>query len=239
MPNAHISLVTLGVSDVAASTQFYEALGWRRSPVSTDDVSFLSGGNVVLALWSPELIGVDAGLGSPHPVAYATNVFTQEEVDDHLEQAAAAGASVTKAAAATDWGGYTGYFSDPDGHLWEVAHNPGFPMGDEGQVYLPPGDKQRAEFEAAAAEADAGLVEFIESAGGDIGQRAVAVLGILEDAWARIEQLTAADSNNAVLATMLELSRQSRSIDPREAAYWRASAASTLLSGIHGQRRDD
>ena len=207
--------------------------------MSTDDVSFLSGGNVVLALWSPQSIGADAGLDAPRSSAYATNVFTQQEVDEHLERAAAAGASITKAGAATEWGGYTGYFTDPDGHLWEVAHNPGFPLGDEGQVYLPPTEEQRAEQEAAAAEIDAGLVEFIEGAGDNVGEKADAVLSILEETWRRIDEVTAGDTNNVVLATMLELSRRSRSIDPSEASFWRASAASTLMSGLHGERRDD
>lgn len=239
MADAHISLVTLGVADIPAATRFYEALGWRRSPVSTDDVSFLSGGTVVLALWSANSIGEDAGLEAPHPAAYATNVFTQQEVDEHLARAAEAGATVTKAGAPTEWGGYTGYFTDPDGHLWEVAHNPGFPLGDEGQVYLPPSDEQQQEAEAAAAAIDAGLVEFIEAAGDHVHERADEVLSILDETWARIDALTSEDTNNVVLAVMLELSRRSRSIDPREAAYWRASAASTLMSGLHGERRDD
>lgn len=224
---------------MARSTQFYESLGWRRSPVSTDDVSFLAGGTVVLALWSPTSIGEDAGLDSPQAAAYATNVSTQQEVDEVLGRAAAAGAAVTKAGAPTDWGGYTGYFTDPDGHLWEVAHNPGFPLGDEGQVYLPPSDEQQQEAEAAAAAIDAGLAEFIEAAGDDVRARADAVLSIVDDAWARIDDVISGDTNNVVLAVMLELSRRSRSIDPQQPGFWRASAASTLMSGLHGERRDD
>ena len=193
----------------------------------------------MLALWSPVSIGDDAGLDHPRPAAYATNLFTEAEVDDALERAASAGAIVTKPGGPTEWGGYTGYFTDPDGHLWEVAHNPGFPMGDEGQVYLPPSEEQQAELQAEAAEADAGLVEFIESVGDHVGGRADDVLAILHDAWLRIDELTAADSNNTVLATMLELSRRSRAIDPQESAFWRASAAATMLSGLHGERRED
>lgn len=193
----------------------------------------------MLALWSPVSIGEDAGLDSARPAAYATNVFTQQEVDEQLDRAAAAGAAVSKAGAPTEWGGYTGYFTDPDGHLWEVAHNPGFPLGDEGQVYLPASEDQQREAEAAAAAIDAGLVEFIEAAGESVHERADAVLSILDETWARIDALTSDDSNNVVLAAMLELSRRSRSMDPNEPGFWRASAASTLMSGLHGERRDD
>lgn len=207
--------------------------------MSAEDVAFLSGGNVVLALWSPSFIAEDAQLQAPQRVAYATNVFAESEVDEILGRAQSAGAVVTKPGGATDWGGYTGYFTDPDGHLWEVAHNPGFPLGDEGQVYLPPSEEQQAEQHAKAAEADAGLVEFIESAGENIDGRVDAVLAVLHEAWTRIDELTRDDSNNTVLATMLELSRRSRAIDPSDAAFWRTSAASTLLSGLHGERRGD
>jgi hypothetical protein len=207
---SHVSLITLGVSDVARSSAFYEAVGWRRSPVSTDDVVFLAGGTVVLALWSPALIAEDAHVAAA-TAAYATNVASEAEVDELLTRASAAGGNVTKPAGPTDWGGYTGYFVDADGHVWEVAHNPGFPLGDDGQVFLPASDDQMAD----------------------------AVLAVLETAWAEIERLTAGDTNNVVLATMLELSRRARSIEPTESGYWRASAASTVISGLHAQRRED
>ena len=128
----HISLVTLGVDDLEAMTRFYTSLGWRRSSASVEGVvAFLVGGTVVLALYGREALAVDAGLPAPPPagpshLALATNVPSQDAVDQALARAMAAGGRITRPAESADWGGYSGYFADPDGHHWEVAWNPDF-----------------------------------------------------------------------------------------------------------------
>lgn len=140
---SHVSLITLGVDDLDRATAFYEAWGWRRSSASVDGVvSFLDGGAVALGLFGREDLAADAGVVPDAPgehgnVALAMNLASPDEVDDALRRAVAAGAQVTKPATTTEWGGYTGYVRDPDGHLWEVAHNPGFPLRDDGSVVLP------------------------------------------------------------------------------------------------------
>jgi uncharacterized protein len=139
---AHVSLITLGVDDLAGATRFYEAMGWRRSSASVDDtVAFLRGGAVVLGLFGREDLaadaGVSAGSGGGPAVAFAMNVATELAVDETLAAAARAGGRISKAAQHTDWGGYSGYFEDLDGHLWEVAYNPGFGLMPDGRVLLP------------------------------------------------------------------------------------------------------
>jgi uncharacterized protein len=141
---AHVSLITLGVRDLAGATRFYEAMGWRRSSASVEGtVAFLRGGAVVLGLFGREDLAADAGVppgtaGGP-TVAFAMNVATEDAVDGTLTAAELAGGRITKAAARTDWGGYSGYFQDLDGHLWEVAVNPGFELLPDGRVVLPDG----------------------------------------------------------------------------------------------------
>lgn len=138
-----VSLVTLGVKDVARSTAFYVALGWPLSSASVPgDVSFFKTAGGLLAIWNEDLLAEDAGLprgavGDGRGSALAINLESREEVDAALAAAAAAGATITKPAQATDWGGYNGYFADPDDHLWEVAHNPFWPIGDDGRPTLP------------------------------------------------------------------------------------------------------
>jgi uncharacterized protein len=139
---ARVSLVTLGVSDLRRSTAFYEALGWRRSSVSNDEVSFFGTADTVLALYPYRSLAADAGMpardGPPvGGVTLAVNVEDREQVDHVLAEAESAGATVVKAGTATAWGGYIAYFTDPDGHVWEVAHNPGFPFDTTGSVVLP------------------------------------------------------------------------------------------------------
>lgn len=139
---AHVSLVTLGVDDLVAATTFYEALGWVRSSASVDgEVAFLTGGAVVLGLYGRQALADEAqveattrGFGT---IALAMNVHDEAEVDDAMATAARAGARLTRPAHATAWGGYSGYFADLDGHVWEVAHNPGFPLADDGTLTLP------------------------------------------------------------------------------------------------------
>ncbi len=125
------SLVTLGVTDLARARSFYaEGLGRPLKPQSTEEVAFFGLRGVWLALWSRAALAEDAGVAAEgtgfRGVALAHNVRTREAVDALMAQAERAGARVVRPAQDVFWGGYTGYFADPDGHLWEVAHNPHF-----------------------------------------------------------------------------------------------------------------
>jgi catechol 2,3-dioxygenase-like lactoylglutathione lyase family enzyme len=136
-----LSLITLGVPDLAAATAFYEALGWRRGMRAAEGVAFFQAGGMILSLYGWEDLARDSGL-SPEGQGFrgfslAYNTRTREEVDAVLAEAAAAGARITKPALETDWGGYAGSFADPAGHLWEVAWNPGFSIGPNGAMTLP------------------------------------------------------------------------------------------------------
>lgn len=135
-----LSLLTLGVADVARSRTFYEALGFRAGTASQDSVTFLDAGGVVLGLYGRAALAEDAGVADSQPgfsgVALAHNARSEAEVDSVLAEAVAAGGKLVKPAAKVFWGGYSGYFSDPDGHLWEVAHNPYFRLGNDGRVEL-------------------------------------------------------------------------------------------------------
>lgn len=137
-----VSLITLGVEDLARSRAFYEQLGFRASSIGGGQVVFLQAGPMALCLWKRAELAADAGVADA-PVAYrgialAHNVRTKEAVDATLEEAARAGAVVTKPAHDADWGGRSGYFADPDGHLWEVAWNPHFPLAADGALSIPP-----------------------------------------------------------------------------------------------------
>ena len=138
-----ISLVTLGVRDVPASTAFYVALGFPLSPASVPgEVSFFNTAGGLLGVYGDQALADDAQLPRrTEPgfsgVSLAINVGSRAEVDAALAAAESAGADVIKPAQATDWGGYHGYFADPDGHAWEVAHNPGWPLGENGLPILP------------------------------------------------------------------------------------------------------
>jgi len=144
---AHVSLVTLGVDDLERATTFYRAMGWERSGASVPGtVTFLRGGAIVLGLYGREDLARDAGvavtgLAGSARVALAMNVDAEAAVDRALRDAEAAGGTVTRPAARAEWGGYSGYFADPDGHLWEVAHNPGFPLLADGRLRLPDDDR--------------------------------------------------------------------------------------------------
>jgi uncharacterized protein len=136
-----LSLVTLGVADLARARRFYEeGLGWKRGN-ENPDVAFYQMPGGILALWSRSSLAEDAGIGdSGAPfsgVALAYNTRSREEVDAVLAEAGAAGATVVKPPHDTFWGGYSGYFADPDGHLWEVAHNPFWTVTADGVVRLP------------------------------------------------------------------------------------------------------
>lgn len=141
---ARISLVTLGVRDVDAATAFYRALGWRYSDSSQPGVvSFLDTAGARLSLFGMDDLARDATVATPaagagfRGVTLAINLAAEAEVDAGLAAAAAAGGRIVKAAERVFWGGYSGYFADPDGHLWEVAYNPGWPLGDDGLPRLP------------------------------------------------------------------------------------------------------
>jgi catechol 2,3-dioxygenase-like lactoylglutathione lyase family enzyme len=136
-----LSLVTLGVADLERARRFYEdGLGWRRGNNHPEVVFFQIGG-AVLALWRRDALAKDAGLpdaGSGFGgITLAYNARTREEVDAVLAEAEAAGANILKPAEDAFWGGYSGYFADPDGHVWEVAWNPEWTVADDGSVRLP------------------------------------------------------------------------------------------------------
>lgn len=135
-----ITLVTLGVRDLSRSIAFYGALGWRAHPTSVDgEVVFFDSGGLVVALWGRDELAADAGVedsGGWGGVTLAHNVRTAQQVDDILADATAAGARLARAGAPTPWGGYSGVFIDPDGHPWEIAVNPGWPLDDAGRPQL-------------------------------------------------------------------------------------------------------
>jgi catechol 2,3-dioxygenase-like lactoylglutathione lyase family enzyme len=135
-----ISCITLGVRDLAASVAFYRALGWAPREDDLDDVFFFSAGGLVLALWDRGLLAEDscaADGGGWGGITLAHNVRSEQEVDVVLEQARAAGARIGRGGAPTEWGGYSGVFLDPDGHPWEVAHNPFWTLEPDGSIRLP------------------------------------------------------------------------------------------------------
>ncbi|WP_448003659.1 VOC family protein [Agromyces bauzanensis] len=144
------TLVTLGVADVDNATAFYRRVGWRQSTHSADGITFFSTPGPIIALWTSPELAVDAGLAresdAPRPapgfraVALAVNFDTRAEVDAALADWRAAGGEVTKAAVETEWGGYSGYGADPDGNLWEFAHNPFWPLDERGMPHLDGGD---------------------------------------------------------------------------------------------------
>jgi len=137
----HISLVTLGVADIAEATAFYERLGFKKSSASQDAVSFFRAGSVVLGLFGRDALHEDAQAGATWTgnggVAVAMNYASEAEVDAMMAKADAAGARILKSAVKVFWGGYSGYFADADGHVWEVAHNPFWPLDANGGIDLP------------------------------------------------------------------------------------------------------
>ncbi len=140
MNAARITLVTLGVADVARAVAFYEALGWRKAAASVESTAFMIGDGTVLSLWDHAEMVADGGEGDLPPgsgsMALAVNFDSPEAVDAFYARATQAGATPVKPPQKAFWGGYSGNFRDPDGHLWEVAHNPFWRMDDDGRVDL-------------------------------------------------------------------------------------------------------
>ena len=135
-----ISLVTLGVADYERAKAFYEALGWKPA-MDIEETAFFQANGVVLVLWARDKLARDTGVADDGShwggVTLAHNVGSRDEVHAVIGQARAAGAEIARAPAETFYGGYAGVFRDLDGHAWEVAHNPGFGLDDDGNVVLP------------------------------------------------------------------------------------------------------
>jgi catechol 2,3-dioxygenase-like lactoylglutathione lyase family enzyme len=139
---ARLSIVTLGVADLARSIAFYETLGWERAASSMDEISWFHTGYTNIGLFPREELAADAGVPDEPPQGYAgftlaINVETEDEVGAGLQAAVDAGRTLVKPATRADWGGLSGYFADPDGFLWEIAWNPSFPIDADGRVHIP------------------------------------------------------------------------------------------------------
>jgi predicted lactoylglutathione lyase len=134
-----LSLVTLGIRDLARARAFYEALGWTTGAAPDDDVVFFQAGRMIVALWDRGRLAEDSGVtdgGGWGGVTFAYNTRSPAEVDAVIEEARAAGGRIEREPGETFWGGYSGIFADPDGHPWEVAHNPHWTVHDDGSVSL-------------------------------------------------------------------------------------------------------
>lgn len=134
-----VSLITLGVSDLARARRFYEALGWATGAAPEDDVVFFQAGEMILALWGRARLAADSAVedgGGWGGVTLALNLGSAEEVDAVIEEARAAGAGIGREPGETFWGGYSAVFVDPDGHPWEIAHNPHWTITEEGGIRL-------------------------------------------------------------------------------------------------------
>jgi catechol 2,3-dioxygenase-like lactoylglutathione lyase family enzyme len=134
-----LSLVTLGVADLARARGFYEALGWKSGAAPADDVVFFQAGGMIVALWGRDQLAEDSGVEDPGGwggITLAYNARSPEEVDAVIAEAENAGAQIARHGAETFWGGYSGVFLDPDGHPWEVAHNPHWTIEADGSVKL-------------------------------------------------------------------------------------------------------
>ena len=139
-----VSLITLGVRDLTRARGFYEALGWKPTGADPgDDVFFFQAGCIVVALWDRAKLAEDSVVtdgGDWGGVTLAYNVGSSDEVDAVLSEARDAGATIARAGAETFWGGYSGVFIDPEGHPWEVAHNPGWTLNTDGSISLSASD---------------------------------------------------------------------------------------------------
>jgi len=134
-----LSLITLGTRDLARARAFYEGLGWHTNAAPEDDVAFFQAGGMIVALWSRDKLAEDSGVedgGGWGGVTLAYNTRSPAEVDAVIEEARAAGARIGREPGETFWGGYSAIFVDPDGHPWEVAHNPGWTIEEDGSTRL-------------------------------------------------------------------------------------------------------
>jgi uncharacterized protein len=134
-----LSLVTLGVADLDRARTFYERLGWVTGAAPADDVVFFQAGCMIVALWDRTTLAEDSGVtdgGGWGGVTLAYNARSPAEVDAVIDEARAAGAQIPRGGAETFWGGYSGVFVDPDGHPWEVAHNPHWTLENDGSIRL-------------------------------------------------------------------------------------------------------
>jgi catechol 2,3-dioxygenase-like lactoylglutathione lyase family enzyme len=137
-----VSLITLGVTDLDRARKFYEALGWTTGAKLADDVVFFQAGGMVVSLWGRDQLAADSAVevGSGWGgIALAYNTRSEKDVDDVIEEARAAGATISREPGETFYGGYSGVFIDPDGYPWEVAHNPRWTIEKDGSVTLPKG----------------------------------------------------------------------------------------------------
>jgi uncharacterized protein len=140
-----VSIITLGVADLNRSREFYERLGWKRSVPDVEGIVFFQAGGMALALFPRHELARDAAVADDGRgftgFTLAYNVRSRGDVDAVLAEAVAAGAKLVKPAIDAFWGGYSGYFADPDGFLWEVAWNPSFPIAEDGSIRLPAGER--------------------------------------------------------------------------------------------------
>ena len=139
-----LSLITLGVADLARARRFYEdGLGWRASGPSSDEIRFIQLPGFILALWDRKALAADSKLEAPEHApkfrefTLAYNLRSRVEVDATMKKVSELGATILKPAGEAFWGGYTGHFADPDGHVWELAWNPHFPITPDGATRLP------------------------------------------------------------------------------------------------------
>jgi uncharacterized protein len=135
-----LTLITLGVSDLSRARKFYEGLGWSTNAEDDDDVVFFQAGPMVIALWDRAKLAEDSAVtdsGGWGGVTLAYNTRSPEEVDEVIEEARSAGGTIGREPGETFWGGYSGVFIDPDGHPWEVAHNPRWTIGEDRSLTLP------------------------------------------------------------------------------------------------------
>ncbi len=136
-----VSLITLGVRDLTRARAFYSALGWQTGAAPDDDIAFFQAGGLIVALWDRTKLAEDSGIrdnGGWGGITLAHCVGSPAEVDAVMDAARTAGAQITREAGATFWGGYSGVFVDPDGHPWEIAHNPHWTLHDDGSITLAP-----------------------------------------------------------------------------------------------------
>jgi uncharacterized protein len=135
-----MSLITLGITDLDRARKFYEALGWATDAEEADDVVFFQAGGMILALWDRGKLAEDSVVtdnGGWGGITLAYNTRSTDEVDQVIEEARKAGATIGREPAETFWGGYSAIFIDPDGHPWEVAHNPRWTITEDGATLLP------------------------------------------------------------------------------------------------------